>query len=932
MISDKELWLSLLETSLNVRLPALYKKFLLETGSKVIDGFKVIGFPTKEIPISVFDGYEIILQKRNDLSRTSLPISFSGTYACCLDLTQATEEDAPLVEVYLDNDNPPKPLGKIFSEWVSYHEKMEKRFRRGWQRVRNRQKEAEEEKSKIRAWSTPIFRVKDYIIGIGAFRYSPRFGYLEVDEFLPIDQPHVKKGEAAKVLLSEAMIRARDYSGALNLQFTKDIREDENGKIDASLSPKPKRVTALIPEEIMELAERHSIKLPEPKKGFICHEDALRLWFASLELPAEVEKRIIKLEEAGYLTKEIIAEIITLGIWSKDEVIWVFMNAPRPEALILGSDPVEDRLSFVESLNYGRSALMATRLKFAVLAEMNEGFKLEEIEEIKTNCAVEPKNEFWLFRCNDEFRFPALWLADRNSNLWFSANEPVLLLCHPHIPTSKVYELERLKSYLETLGNAKEPVQAKCLVLSNEYISPYYCQFVDEVKSFVKEAQEKGVQVIFAPTRTDLYLDQEIQSRMYKIKKMAKFPCRPGPKKLLIIEVPKERWQVPDGSKESRAIQNASLSALNFAQQLVKKREVRRYGMEFALMCEVVEREASQNYKVIAELDGEKSQAVLKALRHQEETLRGVSFSFVTPEYMPSFVNRLKDEAMTSIFRDVQSGIVAMVKLWEYPYTPPEKIDKKYRRVSIDLPSEVQGKMDKQIEADIRRKKYISNPIEIKRGHMLIRESLGKGMPLTFSSIIGRIRANVFVEVIRDYIYTLPETSPIMIPIAYGDGSQGGPFPLFSLKATDRPNKENYFIYRVGLVSLRHQEADEFLDRILVRNRDIQNRFNAADQEELAYKKTYECLDELLKFIQGAINERDNLSPSLKILLGWKPDLKEQRWHGLNLHVFHTTGLESAGIGAYLAIIELLQKYRGRMIVTPRIIFDGHYQEGKEWF
>lgn len=118
MIDNKEFWISLLETSLNVTLPNVYKKFLSERGSKIIDGFKVIGFPTKEIPITVFNGYEIIRQKRDDLPRTFMPIIFSGTYACCLDLTQATEEDAPLVDVDLDNNNPPKPLGETFSEWI----------------------------------------------------------------------------------------------------------------------------------------------------------------------------------------------------------------------------------------------------------------------------------------------------------------------------------------------------------------------------------------------------------------------------------------------------------------------------------------------------------------------------------------------------------------------------------------------------------------------------------------------------------------------------------------------------------------------------------------------------------------------------------------------------------------------------------------------
>lgn len=349
-----------LEEKFGVELPDSYKDFVFKKGLGIVDGFRIVGGLTKDGSLIVEEAVEIFRYKRPDLPLNLVPVILIKKFACCLDLAQATPQDVPLVEVDLDNNNPPKPVGKTFSEWISYHEKMEKRFRRGWQRVRNRQKEAEEEKSKIRAWSAPIFRVKDYIISIGAFRYSPWFGCLEVDEFLPIDQPHVKKGEAVRVLFSEAMIRARDYSGALNLQFTKDTREDENGNINLSLQPKPKRIITSIPEEIMDLAKRHSINLPHPEKGFICHEDALKLWFASLELPTEVEKRIAELEEAGYLTKEIIAEIITLGIWSKDEVIWVFMNAPRPEALILGSDTVEDRLSFVESLNYGRAALMAT--------------------------------------------------------------------------------------------------------------------------------------------------------------------------------------------------------------------------------------------------------------------------------------------------------------------------------------------------------------------------------------------------------------------------------------------------------------------------------------------------------------------------------------------------------------------------------------------
>lgn len=928
MIAEKEFLLSLLEASLNTKLPTTYKTFLLETGSKIIDGFTVIGFPTKEIPIAVFDGYETIRQKRNDLPRTLIPIIFSGTNACCLDLELATEEDAPLVEVDLESSDPPKRIGLTFSEWIDYHEKMEKRFIRGWTRVRNRQAEAGG-KNSIQDWSAPIFRVQDYIIGIGAFRFSYRFGCLEADEFLPLEQPHIRRGEAVKILLSEALARARDYTGSLRIQFTKDTREDDNGVINTELEEE--RVTAPIPQELLELAERYSINLPEPGKGFIPHEDAVNLWFASLELPKEAENRITELEEAGYLKRETIAEIISLGFWTKEEASWLFLNAPRPEAIILGSDSVEDRPSYVESLNYGRAALIATNLKYAVIAGMNEGFTMEEIEEIKVNCEIEPRKDFWYLRCTEKFCFPELWLMDDMPKQWFKPNEPILFLYRPSIPASKALEMGKLQKYIDILVGAKEQVQAKCLVLSNEYSSPYYCKFLGDMKDFVRQAREKGVNVLFSPTRTDLYLDQEIQDRMHRIKSMTRFPSRQEVKKIQLFEVPNDCWRVPDDSRASRAIQNASQSALNFAQQLVKKREVKRYEMEFSLMCEVIEREASQNHRFITELDGEESQSIVNALRHKEEDLQDVSFSFVTPDEMPQFLSKIENNKVSSLLVSVQGGIVVVVKPWEYPFMPPKKIQSGLDKIIFELPPVLQTEIDEKIQARKSRRLYASHPDEIDKAHAILRQSLAKGMPFAIASIYGRVRSQVFAEIVKDYIHQAPNTSPIVIPIIYSDGTQGEPFPLFSLPVIEKPRDDDYFMYSVGLVSIRHP-VSEYLDRSLVRNRDIQTKANGADQEELAFRKTHECIDELLRYIKGELTENDDLSPSLRVLLGCKPQLGQRRWQGLNLHLFHTTGLESAGFGTYRAIIEILKKYRGAIVVTPRIFSSGSFKEGEKWF
>ena len=60
----------------------------------------------------------------------------------------------------------------------------------------------------------------------------------------------------------------------------------------------------------------------------------------------------------------------TSGIWSLQEAIWLFENAPRPEAVLLGSDIPEDRLYYTESLRWGRVAYLANLLKIKVSADL----------------------------------------------------------------------------------------------------------------------------------------------------------------------------------------------------------------------------------------------------------------------------------------------------------------------------------------------------------------------------------------------------------------------------------------------------------------------------------------------------------------------------------------------------------------------------------
>lgn len=926
--ANREFLLSLFEERLHRRLPGAYRELLLDRGSAVVDGFHILGLPADHMGTSVLQGFELLREKRSDSPATLVPVIMVDTSACCLDLAEATDDDAPLVELDLENSDPPQPVGQTFSQWIAHHENTERRFARGWARVRNRQAEAGG-RGRIQDWSAPIFRVRDYIIGIAAFRFSHRLGCLEADEFLPVEQPHLRGGEAVKILLSEALSRARDYTGSLRIQFTRDIREDEDGRIDADLDMR--RVPSPIPGELLTLAARYSVKLPDPERGTIAHEDAVNLWFASLELPEEAAERVMQLEKAGWLRREIIAEVISLGFWTKEEAVWILLNAPRPEAVILGTDSVEDRPSYVESLHYARAAVIATNLRYAIIAAMNEGFTMEEIEEVKTNCVIEPTRDFWYLTCDAEFGFPELWLMGDSPRTVFQPHQPILLLCRPGIPGCKEVEMERLRQYLDMLVSAREQTQAKCLVLSNEHASPYYCKFVSDVEGFVRCAEEQGVSVVFAPTRIDLFLDQTIHARMQKIRSMTKLPQRQGPKSLQLFEVPDECWQVPSDSRASRAIQNAYRSALSFAQQLVKKRDVARYQSEFSLMCEVIEREASQNHRFIGELDEEDSLSVLNALRHTEGESADVSLPFVAPPDMGEFLCRLEDDndRVASLLRSVKGGIVLLTKPWQSTYLPPRPRPSASDWAVLELPSSLLEEIDKAICAKRACRLYACHPEEIIRAHTALRQSLAEGRPFPVASV----RAHIFAEMVIDYIHETPHAPATMIHIMYNDGTQGEPFPLFALPLIKEPNAEELFVYRVGLVSLRHQESDKHLDRSLIRNREIQNRRNGAYQEELAFRRATECIDELLRYIRGELTERSDLSPSLRVLLGYRTELHERHWRGLHLELFHTTGLESAAIGTYRAILAILQKHQGDILVTPRILTpEGSFKEAERWF
>jgi hypothetical protein len=855
-------------------------------------------------------------------------------------------------------------MNQSFSQWLEKHQRAERRFNEAYQRVVARRRETEEWRGRKfgqkgfvprpQDWHPIVSEVQDYIVGLTALRHNPRYNCLEVDEFFALDHPDYEEGEAIRNLTNLIFVMARDFSGSLNVIFTQE-REDKKSSFFRPSRP--------IPQELVELARKYGVVFEKTQEGKISHQEGVRLFFALLEFPPEVQEIVENLEEAGYLSKEMIAEVIATGIWSREEAIWFFLNAPRPEAILLGSATAEHRFYHAEAVNYARSALLATRLKQVIMLQMRGGFSPEEKPGIEIT--LEPKEKFWIMKGNEKFYLPPSWTIDK-SEIWIEAGQPVLLLSRPRIIAKPEQNITWLKEDIELLLNTESEAKIRCLLVNYEFISPDYNTDVEGIKEMVRKSAEKGVYILFPPARTPILLDEEIEKRMRRARATKEFPLREGPLKLWLFEIPAYDWDIPSGApditRDAAGLRNASRDAIAFAGYIFKKVDIHRCRRQFAFNCEVVERIALcyPKSKKIAELEGRESEEFIQALKGIN-SLKGkrydtITFSYVRPNEMPEFLRRVKGK-LKNVLEKVNGGIVAIV----VPYGPIEvpMVKVEIPGVSFEIPENIIAKIDARIEERLAKGEYITPEIQIRAAHQQIREALKAGLPLAASWIEPR----TFVETIRDYLHYQEkrehffwrERNPkesATLRIVYTDGSEGRPFPLFCLKEEfKRP--ENLFEHHSALVSLRHMEVDYFAENSIIRNAEIQRRENAAEQEDFAFRETSHFLETFIKLLRREIDIDEAEKKDKIFLYLWKKlGLAEKQSEGVELHLYLATGLEPATVGAFRAIVEILKQRRGQLVVVPRLftgkirekiefstseeriqeIRDTNYAKAEEWF
>ena len=153
------------------------------------------------------------------------------------------------------------------------------------------------------------------------------------------------------------------------------------------------------------------------------------------------------------------------------------------------------------------------------------------------------------------------------------------------------------------------------------------------------------------------------------------------------------------------------------------------------------------------------------------------------------------------------------------------------------------------------------------------------------------VQNGVVTEILREYAEAVPGTAPVPVPVEYRDGSRAAhPLALRSLKlvaelgAAPADGLDLHF----ALLSIRHTEMDAVVHGAWLRNAEISRPRPAAQTDDLVYEQSRTQLLELTS-------------------RGLRP---------VRIHMYQT-GLETAVVGFYRAVVDHLLEHEGTVAVQP---------------
>lgn len=146
----------------------------------------------------------------------------------------------------------------------------------------------------------------------------------------------------------------------------------------------------------------------------------------------------------------------------------------------------------------------------------------------------------------------------------------------------------------------------------------------------------------------------------------------------------------------------------------------------------------------------------------------------------------------------------------------------------------------------------------------------------------------VVTEILREFVATAPDTSRVDVPIEYRDGSRSA--QSFALRALDLRTQLSgaELDLHFALLSIRHTEMDAVVHGAWLRNAEVSRPRPAAQTDDLVYEISR---TQLLELSAGGTRR-------------------------VRIHLYQT-GLETAVVGFYKALVDHLLEFKGTVAVQP---------------
>lgn len=168
---------------------------------------------------------------------------------------------------------------------------------------------------------------------------------------------------------------------------------------------------------------------------------------------------------------------------------------------------------------------------------------------------------------------------------------------------------------------------------------------------------------------------------------------------------------------------------------------------------------------------------------------------------------------------------------------------------------------------------------------------------------------SVLTDILREYAVPKAGQPPVLADVVYRDGSAGPPFPLRGTPLVESPSRPARTL-SFALLSIRHTEMDVEVDGAWLRNTVVSRVRPAGDTDRIVYELS-------LRQFRSLMNDGP-----------------------LTIYM-HQTGLETAVVGFYRAVITILAELDHRpdsLVVVPKYFKSGvgadgapHFSEGTSW-